>query len=77
MRKAKKWSYNFLAIGDKLDYLQFAEQQTLNFFSAVLPLQLQKDKWEKNNRRRYVTVKTCEHYNTCTIILKNIKMMEQ
>ena len=23
--------------------LQFAEQQTLNFFSAVLPLQLQKD----------------------------------
>ena len=34
LRKAKKWSYNFLAIGDKL----FAEQQTLNFFSAVLPL---------------------------------------
>ena len=29
------------------DYLQFAGQQTLNFFSAVLPLQLQKDKWEK------------------------------
>ena len=25
------------------DYLQFAEQQTLKFFSAVLPLQLQKD----------------------------------
>ena len=25
-------------------YLQFAEQQTLNFFSAVLLLQLQKDK---------------------------------
>ena len=34
------------------DYLQFAEQQTLNFFSAVLPLLLQKDKWEKNNSRR-------------------------
>ena len=34
------------------DYLQFAEQQTLNFFSAVLPLQLQKDKWEKNNSKR-------------------------
>ena len=48
LRKAKKWSYNFLAIGDRL----FAEQQTLNFFSAVLPLQLQKDKWEKNNSRR-------------------------
>ena len=30
----------FLAIGDKF----FAEQQTLNFFSTVLPLQLQKDK---------------------------------
>ena len=25
------------------DYLQFAEQQTLNFFSAVLPSQSQKD----------------------------------
>ena len=46
-------------------------------FSAVLPLHLQKDKWEKNNRRRYVTVKTYEHHNTCTIILKNIKMIEQ
>ena len=34
------------------DYLQVAEQQTLNFFSAVLLLQLQKDKWEKNNSRR-------------------------
>ena len=32
----------FLAVGDR--YLQFAEQQKLNFFSAVLPLQLQKDK---------------------------------
>ena len=27
--------------------LRFAEQQTLNFFAAVLPLQLQKD--EKKN----------------------------
>ena len=26
------------------DYLQFAEKQTLNFFLAVLPLQLQKNK---------------------------------
>ena len=26
------------------DYLQFVKQQILNFFSAVLPLQLQKDK---------------------------------
>ena len=26
------------------DYLQLTQQQTLNFFSAVLPLQLQKDK---------------------------------
>ena len=34
------------------DYLQFAEQQTLNFFSAVLPVQLQKDKPEKNYSRR-------------------------
>ena len=31
--------------------LQFAEQQTLNFFSAVLPLQLQKDE-KKNNSKR-------------------------
>ena len=45
LQKAKKWSYNFLAIGDK--YLQFDEQQTLNFFSAVLPSQLHKD--EKKN----------------------------
>ena len=29
------------------DYLQFAEQQTLNFFLAVLPLQLQKDEKKK------------------------------
>ena len=29
------------------DYLEFAKQQTINFFSAMLPLQLQKDKWEK------------------------------
>ena len=69
LRKAKKWSYNFLVIGDRL----FADRQTLNFFSAVLPLQLQKDKWEKNNSRRQVTVKTYEHHNTCTIIPKTIK----
>ena len=37
-----KLLYNFLAIVDRL--LHFAEHQTLNFFSAVLPLQLQKDK---------------------------------
>ena len=59
------------------DHLPFAEQQTLNFFSAVLPLQLQKDKREKNNSKREVTVKTYEHHNTCAIIPKNIKMMEQ
>ena len=29
------------------DYLQFGEQQTLNFFLPVLLLQLQNDKWEK------------------------------
>ena len=46
-------------------------------FSAVLPLQLQKDKRENNNSIRLVIVKTYEHYNTCTIIPKNIKMMEQ
>ena len=33
----------FLAIGNRL-YLEFARQQMLNFFSAVLPLQLQTDK---------------------------------
>ena len=44
---------------------------------AMLPLQLQKDKREKNNSRRYVTVKTYEHHNTCTVIPKNIKMIEQ
>ena len=31
--------------------LQFAEQQTPNFFLAVLPLQLQKDE-KKNNSKR-------------------------
>ena len=56
--EGKKWSYNFLAICDRLfaDRLLWqiicAEQQTLNFYSAVLLLQLQKDKWEKNNSRR-------------------------
>ena len=50
LQKAKNEVTIFLAIGDR--YLQFAEQQTPNFFSAVLPLQLQKDKWEKNNSRR-------------------------
>ena len=50
LRKAKKWSQMLKLL--VTDYLQFAEQQTLNFFSAVLPLQLQKDKWEKNNSRR-------------------------
>ena len=49
----------------------FSEQ-----FSAVLPLQLQKDKWEKNNSTRLVTVKTYEHHNTSTIAPKNIKMIE-
>ena len=46
-------------------------------FSAVLSLQLQKDKWEKNYSRIYVTVKTYEHHYTSTIIPKNIKMMKQ
>ena len=71
LRKVKKWSYNILAIGDRL----FAICQATNtkLFSAVLPLQLQKDKWEKNNSRRYVTVKTYEHHNTCTIVPKTLK----
>ena len=36
------------------DYLQFVEQQTLNFFSAVMPLQLQYKKIneKKNNSRK-------------------------
>ena len=48
-------------------------------FSTVLPLQLQNDKWKKinNNSRKWVNVKTCEHLNTFTIMLKNIKMMKQ
>ena len=31
----------------QITILQFAEQQKLNFFSAVLPLQLQKDEKKK------------------------------
>ena len=37
------------------DYLQFAKQQTLNFFSAVLPSQLQKD--EKKNYSKSSSVR--------------------
>ena len=52
-------------------------EASLEQFSAVLPLQLQKEKWEKNNSKRLVTVKTYENHNTCTIVPKNIAMMEQ
>ena len=40
--EGQKLKLQFFAIYDRL--FQFAEQQTLNFFSAVLPLQLQNDK---------------------------------
>ena len=37
-------------------------------FSAVLPLQLQHDKWEKNNCKRKATIKTYKHHNTYTVL---------
>ena len=66
------------------DYLQFAEQQTLNFFSAVLLLQLQKDKWEKKLQQKignsknirtsqYLHYYTQKHQNDGAITLYNIE----
>ena len=76
LRKIKKWSYNFLAIGDRLFAICRAANTKLFFGSAAFAVT--KSKSEKNNSRRLeVTVTTYEHHNTCTIIPKNIKMMEQ